>query len=290
VLADVADLDRFVHRLLSKGPGTTLLTVRDKVFEVWHAPLRDPGGDAAGVAGMAIDVTGRHRAEEQRRAEQAVTKRMLHMQERDRQLTAYEIHDGLVQDITAAQMRLAGLLSGDQSLAKPLADQIAAAEELVSRAVREARRLISGLRPPALDEQGIVAAIERLVADQPPGGPKVRFAARLEPGRLDRLLEVSVYRIVQEAVNNARRHSGSDRIEIRLEQADERILIHVEDWGAGFDPARVAENRFGLQGIRQRARLLGGRADIDSGPGRGTRIDVELPVTHALDYVVNRDS
>jgi signal transduction histidine kinase len=87
-----------------------------------------------------------------------------------------------------------------------------------------------------------------------------------------------VFRIVQEAVTNVRRHSGSERAEVRLNQVADRLEIVVQDWGAGFDPAQVEKDRLGLKGIRQRVRLLGGRAEVDSRPGKGTRLVVELPL------------
>jgi signal transduction histidine kinase len=88
-----------------------------------------------------------------------------------------------------------------------------------------------------------------------------------------------IYRIVQEGLTNARRHSHSDRILVSLKQRDNRLRIEIRDWGVGFDPQTVHENRFGLQGIRERARLLEGRCRIKSKPGKGTCIVVELPVT-----------
>ena len=108
--------------------------------------------------------------------------------------------------------------------------------------------------------------------------------------RLEPLLEATVYRIVREAVTNLNRHSQSDRSEIRLTQVGDRLQIEIEDWGIGFDPAGVGKDRFGLQGIRERARLLGGRAVISSAPGKGTRVFVDLPVVPALQEVAIANS
>lgn len=100
---------------------------------------------------------------------------------------------------------------------------------------------------------------------------------RMPTERLEPLLEGTIYRIVQEAIANARRHSRSDRAVVRLTQTEARIHVEVRDWGIGFHPAKVGRGRFGLAGIRERARLLNGWASIESSPGRGTRILVELP-------------
>ena len=203
--------------------------------------------------------------------------------ERDRRLVACEIHDGLVQDATGALMHLEAVLETGQVAPGPAREQIAVALGLVRKAVGEGRRLIGGLRPAVLDEFGVVAAIERLIREQPTGGPSIELIVGVPPERLESLLETAVYRIVQEAIANVRRHSGSDRAEVRLSRASDRIHIEIRDWGQGFDPARVEEQRLGLQGIRERARLLGGRGEIDSAPGEGTRVFVELPLAYACE-------
>jgi signal transduction histidine kinase len=143
----------------------------------------------------------------------------------------------------------------------------------------EARRLISGVRPPILDESGIVAAIAHLVHDPAfDAGSKIDFRSKVTFKRLAPVLENVVYRIVQEGLTNARNHSKSEKINIALTQRDDRLLIEIRDWGIGFDPKGVPENRFGLEGVRERARLLGGRSQIRSKPGEGTSIVVELPL------------
>ncbi len=91
-------------------------------------------------------------------------------------------------------------------------------------------------------------------------------------------MENAIFRIVQESVTNARRHSRSKNVRIELVQHGPLVRMVVQDWGVGFDPAVVGEGNFGLAGIRQRARLLGGTAKIESSPGQGTRVRVELPV------------
>jgi signal transduction histidine kinase len=143
----------------------------------------------------------------------------------------------------------------------------------------EARRLISGVRPPILDESGVVAAIVHLVYDPAfEQGPKIDFRNRAKFKRLAPVLENVIYRIVQEGLTNARNHSKSKEILVGLKQRGDRLRIEIRDWGTGFDPETVHENRFGLEGIRERARLLGGKCSIKSKPGKGPTIIVELPV------------
>ncbi len=144
--------------------------------------------------------------------------------------------------------------------------------------------MISGSRPPILDEQGIVAAVEHLICEwRERGGPEIEFAHTLPDRRLPGLLETTAFRILQEALANACRHSQSPKVLVRLVQQGEFIRLSVRDWGVGFDPQQVSPSRFGLQGIRERARLLGGQAKVDTAPGKGTTICVELPLVGPQD-------
>lgn len=147
------------------------------------------------------------------------------------------------------------------------------------QAIDEARRLISGLRPPVLDELGIVDAIQYLAYEcRANGGPRVEFEHNRIGSRLAAPLENTIFRIVQESLQNACQHSHSDRIAVTLNRRDGRIVVEVRDWGVGFDPGAVEGQRFGLQGIRERARLFDGVASIESAPNQGTRVSVELPL------------
>jgi signal transduction histidine kinase len=143
----------------------------------------------------------------------------------------------------------------------------------------EARRLIAGVRPPILDEEGVVEAVAHLVHEQNRSeGPKIDCRSSVDFDRLAPILENAIYRIVQEGLANACQHSKSEKVRVSLVQREDRIRIEIRDWGIGFDAKSVRENRFGLVGIRQRTRLLGGKCSIRSTIGKGARITVELPV------------
>lgn len=140
-------------------------------------------------------------------------------------------------------------------------------------------RLIGGLRPPVLDELGIVDAVESLAADARTEVPRVEFTHALPAQRLPPDVETTIFRIVQESLSNVRRHAHAGSVTVRLEQhGSDAVRILVEDDGIGFDPASVADDHFGLEGIRQRALLLGGEPVLTSSPGRGTRVVVTLPL------------
>lgn len=285
VFRHIPEIEHNLDRALAGESVSTTVEISGVVFEFWNTPLCNKEGEIIGVAGIAIDVTQRSRATEQLRVERSLMQQMNQSHEQERRLIAYEIHDGLVQNATGAHMQLESLLSTDQLPPGAVRDQVQLAADLVSKSVCEARQLIGGLRPPILDELGVVPAIEYFLEGQPADGPSITFTAKVQFDRLNPLLEASIYRIVQAAVGNVVRHSRSDRAEIRLTQVEDRIHVEIQDWGIGFDPADVSENRFGLQGIRERARLLRGRVVIDSVPGKGTHIFVDLPVAYALEEV-----
>ena len=230
---------------------------------------------------MAVirDITERKRAEEALERERRTLKHMLEASDHERRLISYDIHDGLAQELAGAIMQFQIYAQARQANPKDAAKAFDSAMTMLQQSHGEARRLISGVRPPILDESGVMAAIAHLVYDPAfEEGPKIDFRNRVKFKRLAPILENVIYRIVQEGLTNARNHSKSKEIRVSLKQRGDRLRIEIRDWGVGFDPKIVQENHFGLEGIRERARLLGGKCNIKSKPGEGTAIVVELPV------------
>ncbi len=228
---------------------------------------------------ICTDITEQKRSAEAIQKEQQLLRRIIDLHERDRQITAYEIHDGIAQQVTAVFLHLEAFRRLRESDANAAEKSLDFASKLISQSVDETRRLISGLRPLILDEYGIIEAIDYLVCEnRERSGLQIDFLHDVQFKRLAPPLESAAFRIVQEAVANACRHSRSDIVVVEVTQRGDRLHIKVRDQGLGFDPNEVEESRFGLKSIRERARLLGGRAEIQSAPGSGTVIDVELPV------------
>jgi len=271
-------------RVIESGRPERLVTERaGSCFDKTVYPVFDAEGKVTRLAVFAQDITEQRKAEEEVQREQQLMRQLLDLQERDRKLVAYEIHDGLAQHLTGAMFLLQAARERLAENPTEAAETVDAGVELVRRSLDEARVLISGLRPPIIDESGIVAAIEHLVCDaQESNGFQIEFTHDVQFDRIAAPLESAIYRIVQESVTNACRHSGSERIEVRLVQQDDQIRMEVQDWGAGFDPEEVPPNRFGLKGIRERARLFGGHAEIGASPGKGTRIAVVLPLVEHI--------
>jgi signal transduction histidine kinase len=224
----------------------------------------------------------RKHAEELLRAEDRMLRKLLDLHERERKLFAYEIHDGLLQYVIAAQMEISSLRDRLATRSGIGLQKLFAAAKSLGQAIHEGRRLINDLRPPIIDEEGVVGAIEYLVGEEEArNGLAIDFQYDVHFDRLPPLLEGTIFRILQEAISNAKRHSKADRVAVRLTQTGDHLQVEVRDEGKGFDPSQVPEERFGLRGMRERARLFDGHVAIDSAPGRGTRILVELPLSMA---------
>jgi signal transduction histidine kinase len=241
-------------------------------------PDHDDQGQVVGFYVMVKDITQQKLAELEAENERVLLRNLLHLQERERQTVSHDIHDGIVQYIVGAQMQVeaceATLDPGDHATAAKLT----LASEHLRAAVREGRRLISCLRPPIIDESGLVAAIEHLMGDLArQEGLRVDFDHVGVNRPLPPHLETALFRIVQEALTNVARHSDAKYALVELEGKSDQIIADICDNGRGFDRAAVPADRFGLRGIEERARLFGGHSQIDSAPGRGTRIHVELP-------------
>lgn len=274
-----------VRRALQSGEVQTI-EHEDVLGRHFRSRLVPVGDDPATrqVVVIATDVTEQYRFQESLLREQQLFRRLLDLHEQERQLTACEIHDGVAQQLTAARFQFEA--SQQLESQNPQAAKAAFVQglELLAQGLAEARQLISGSRPPMLDEQGLVPAVEHLICEwRERGGPQIEFAHTVPDRRLPGLLETTIFRIVQEALANACRHSQSPRVFVQLVHEDQSIRLSVRDWGVGFDPQEVSPSRFGLQGIRERARLLGGQAEVDAAPGRGTTISVELPLVGPQD-------
>ncbi len=258
-------------RFLRKDGTSVYTTLHVRAF-------RDEDGSIDHVVALIEDITERKLAEEALEHERRTLERMLRASDHERRLIAYDIHDGLAQQLAGAIMQFHVYAHARQTKREDAARAFDAAMKMLQQCHAEVRRLISGVRPPILDESGVMAAIAHLIHEPSLHGPKIDFRSRVAFSRLAPVLENVIYRIVQEGLTNARNHSKSEKVRISLTQRGNRLRIEIRDWGVGFDPQTTQENRFGLEGIRERARLLGGKCRIKSKPGEGTSITVELPV------------
>ena len=225
------------------------------------------------------DTTERRNANEALKKEQNTLKHLLQSSDHERQLIAYEIHDGLAQYLAGAIMQLEAFQHLKEAKPNDAAKAFQTAMAMLHQGHFEVRRLIADVRPPVLDESGIIEAIAHLIHEEShKKGPKIESHCDVSFDRLTPIVENAIYRIVQEGLTNACRYSKSERVNVELSQHGDQLRIRIQDWGQGFDPETVHEDRFGLAGVRERARLLGGNAVIESIVGQGTCITVEIPL------------
>jgi len=239
-----------------------------------------PFTESQHIYAAARDVTESKLADEKLLAEEKLLRQLLDLHERERRLIAYEIHDGFLQYSVGAKMLIEAVAHEMHASDDAPLEEFEAVECLLDKAVTEGREMIGNLRPLILDEQGIVGVINYLIAERKKRGKtEFAFSHDVTFDRLHPLLEGTLFRIVQEALNNIGRHSQAERAEIRLSEGADQVHLEISDDGVGFDFHQVPESHFGLRSIMERARLFKGTAAINSSPGRGTRIAVSLPIT-----------
>jgi two-component system, NarL family, sensor histidine kinase UhpB len=195
-------------------------------------------------------------------------------QEEERKRIARDLHDEVNQSLTALLLRIE---AAAQDAPPALKEQLAEVKALADKAMGELLDLARQLRPTALDDHGLVAALRTHVREFDQRGPaKTTFWADPRLGELSPDAQVVVYRVAQEALVNAARHSGASRVEVSLEPRDMRVRLQVADNGRGFAFAEEGKG-LGLDGMRERALLVGGALEIDSRPGKGTTVTLEVP-------------
>ena len=220
---------------------------------------------------------------ERERALQGLVGKLLGAQEEERRRVAYEVHDGLAQVAVAAHQNLQafarrhtpGTEKGRRELEQILGQ--------VRATVSDARRIIANLRPTALDDLGLVAALSLEVEHLREVGYQVDYEEDLRDERLPNRVEIALFRIAQEALTNVRKHAQTRRVRIRLGRSANHAHLEVQDYGRGIDPVRMSAGsgpgeRVGLAGMRERAGMLGGELEILSRPDDGTSIVVTVPV------------
>ena len=284
---------RQVEQLLrdfSKGPVANYdmdLTTKEGVKRTvsWNSVNRfDANGELTEIIGIGSDITQRKQLQEDLLRKTHMLERLLNMQDSDQRLISCDLHDG----VAPADQRSEHAPADDRGSVsqRSIARRGKASgpgSALVDEANREVRRVMAGLRLPLLDDLGIVAAIEHLVREASSTIPKITFEHQVTFSRLAVPLENSIFRVVQEALNNACRHSKAQTARVELIQLSHHLRVKVRDWGCGFNPKKVSPDRFGLQGIRERVRLLGSTATIESAPKKGAMVVVDFPIVLPYD-------
>jgi PAS domain S-box-containing protein len=222
-------------------------------------------------------------AEREKRLEDLVGK-LLRAQEEEHRRVAYEVHDGLAQVAVAAHQHLQAFSRRYPPDTQRGERDLQRVSRLVRQTVSDARKIIANLRPTALDDLGLAAAIRLEVERLREEGYQVSYENDLRDKRLPEQAEITLFRVAQEALTNARKHAQTWRAHVELRCGEDEVRLEVRDYGRGFDPAVAAARsgpgeRVGLAGMQERVSMLGGELKVRSKSGEGTSVTVTLPVT-----------
>ncbi len=220
-----------------------------------------------------------HELERKRRESKLLIERLIRAQEEERKLVAFDLHDGLLQQLVGARLQLTTCrqhcpieaANGQLGLAKGC--------ETLTEAIIEGRRIIEGLRPAALDDLGLSAALVELAqGSAQTAGWDLKLDIRPLKTEPEKSVSVTLYRIAQEALNNIRKHASATQVQVHLSNGN-GIFLSVTDNGDGFDPQTVVreERGLGITTMHERAHLLNGSCTLTSAPGRGTSVVVAIP-------------
>lgn len=209
----------------------------------------------------------------------AYTRRLLAAHEEERAWVAREVHDDAVQRLALLQHELSKLQTADHPLSPAQLYHLEGITAEVEDLSVSLRQLAHRLHPAAIEHLGLVPALQQLAAEVARSS-NVPIESRLPPGgpRLPADRTLALFRIAQEALANAIRHSGASTVSLTVETTADELELRIEDNGRGFDAAAGGTGGIGLIGIRERARLAGGHATIRSQPGFGTQVAVSVPL------------
>jgi PAS domain S-box-containing protein len=280
--AQRAVIDRF--RIARAGGRCEFRIMRPNGMVRWlmasGSTVTNDRGRPTGLAGVAIDVTDYKYADGVR---MELQRQLVNAQEEERRRIARELHDHMGQHLAALVLGLQTLVD---STAEPVDRSRIQQLQVLTRVIgREVHDLALQLRPPALDDLGLLSALEQYT-DQWSSRyhvPMDLHTSRLKEPRLPPPVEIALYRIVQEGLTNVARHAHATRVSLVVQRRAGFVQLILEDDGRGFPVDEVMQaphiaRRLGILGMRERACLAGGTLDVESAPGRGTTIFVRVPV------------
>lgn len=322
---DIEKSRRFYDRLVDKGISyeteTRFIRKDGSVFwaNVSASAIVDMVGKTQSVVFVVVDIQERKQAEEKlrqlnlhlenrveertaelkstldellesRRKLQALSKRLVEVQEQERHAISQELHDRVGQNLTALNLNLTIIQNQLRGQGSTVSTRLSDSMNLVTEMISIVRDVMSDLRPVVLNQYGLVAALQEYTSSF-----KARYGLDLVftkpdslPESLDAALEMTVLRITQEALLNIVRHGRADRVVISLKCESEALYLRVEDDGVGFLIGDLDSHGHGLVIMRERAEAVGGTLEIDSVPGKGTQIEASLPI-HGKNILIAKD-
>ena len=247
-----------------------------------NRPIRSPSGSTKEFLCVGVDITERKQAKEYI---QSLTHQLLKAQENERLKISRDLHDHIAQDLSSLNIGLQTLFDGHENIDPELQEKLAYIIKILQRSITEVRNLAYDLRPPGLDQLGLVRTLYIYCEEfEKTSGIRTDFsAAGLDSVKLDDDAQINIYRLIQEALHNAKKHARAERVVIRLVVSSPHLLVRIIDDGLGFDVTRwktgaISEKHMGLQSMVERTELLGGSIDIRSKPDSGTGIFIKIPI------------
>lgn len=243
---------------------------------------------------MVTDITDKKQAEEQLRVSheqlRSLSAHLETIREEERKRIAHDLHDETSQLLASLTAHLEAALGTLPTSASKSRAMIKKAETLTIRILDQLHKLIYELRPSLLDDLGLVAAIGSLIESHlEAAGVKVNFKTTGEERRLPTPVETTLFRVTQEAFNNIARHAHARNVNVRAHFKRSAIKISIKDNGKGFDVDETIRSKSGLRGfglltMKERVELVHGSFNIQSRPGGGTEITIEIPLNHNVSH------
>lgn len=240
-------------------------------------PIAGRSGNTEQIAIYTHDITRQISAEERLKL---VSLQLFTNQEDERRRIAQDLHDDIGQSMTALILHLKAIQSDIASGRREAGDQIQGTIRIVEDMMRHIRQVLYELRPPSFGTTPFVKVLEGLCSSMSLfTGLRVVFSSQEQLPPMSNAQAITLYRLVQEGVNNVLKHAKAESVWINLDYVDGEVSISLEDDGQGFDLSRKSGYGIGLEGLRERFLDLGGNFDIESAIGRGTRLYGSLPIT-----------
>lgn len=248
-----------------------------------NVPLYDESENLVAIEGIARDITDRIIYEQKLKTSyaqiEALSNRILEAMEEERARLARELHDELGQALTAVKLDLQ-LLQDTLKLEEKEGNHLKQSIDLIDYTIDIVRRQSVSLRPPVLDDMGLIPALENMISGFiKRTGVDMSFITNNLPSRLPAHLETALYRCIQESMTNIARHAQAENALVKIKNNGRKIFVSVTDDGVGFetDKLTISTEHIGLTGMQERIRLLGGHIKIESVPSRGTKIFIIVP-------------
>lgn len=255
----------------------------ERVVVAWtNRPIRGAEGKIIEFLSVGVDMTERRRA---RQMIQSLTHELIKAQETERHKIARDLHDHIAQDLSSLKIGLQTLFNSHLDEDESVQKQTTKALQILQRSISEVRNLAYDLRPPGLDQFGLVRTLYTYCEDfAQTNNLKIDFiAAGLDDLILEDAIQINLYRLIQEALYNIKKHAACKGVTIRLVASSPNLMLRIIDDGMGFDVQRWRakshkEKRMGLQSMVERVGLLNGAIDIRSEPEKGTAIFITIPI------------